>query len=148
MAQIQSNLDQVFKDILGKLNTDVPDKILREVATEIYENSVDRIFNKGLNTDYRKIGKYAKSTKILRARRGLQTTYVDLTFTGYLKSIYKLKKTSKGYNIVFTELYGKRISGFMEDHFRCKIFGLTDKDVRLANKTISDYVKKINAKKK
>ena len=145
---ITSNLDKVLRDLQNAINTQIPDKVLKDVATQIYNNTVDRIFVKGLNTDYRKIGKYAKSTKILRAKRGLQTTYVNLTFTGYLKSIYRLKKTKDGYNIMFTELYGKRISGFMEDHFKCKIFGLTDKDAALAKRVINAYVKKLNAKKK
>jgi hypothetical protein len=153
MATIVSNLEQVIKRLEGKLkfingeDTNLPGNVITEIAKTIYKNTIQRIFINGLSTNHRKIGKYAKSYKKLRAKKGLQTTFVDLTFTGHLKTTYQLKKKGSSYIIGFTDPGSVRIAGYMEQKFKCKIFALTDKDVTAAEKIIQNWVKKVNSGK-
>lgn len=141
MATVTSNIDQIIKRLENKLSVELPNKVVKDISEEIFESSIARIFINGLNTNFRKIGKYSKSYKLTRSKHGLQTTFVNLQFTGHLRSLYRLKKKGDYYSIGFTDSYGSRIAGYMEQKFKCKIFALTDKDVILAQKIINKWIK-------
>src|ERR1035437_2177967 len=135
------NLSQEIKRLENKLDVNLSNQYKEKICKNIYNVVMNRIFTLGLNNNNSKIGKYAKSTKILRLKRGLQSTFVDLTFTGQLKSTYKLRINGNSYSIEFTSNYGRRISQYLEDHFRCNIFAIGDKDVTEATKMIKDFSK-------
>ena len=145
----ESNLNRVISVIQKKLSVESINELTKEIATNIYNSSVDRIFNKGLNVKGTKIGKYKKSTKLIRQRKGLQTAFVDLTFTGLFKRYYKLRKLGfKGYTIGFpaNNLYGEYITVWNEKRFKCKIFGITKEDNKMVDDLIKKFIIKVNKK--
>jgi hypothetical protein len=84
------------------LNRDKSDVIL-EPMKNLEKDMKERIFEKGLNSKGSKIGKYGsyysseyKSLWIpLRQKRGLQTKFVDLKFTGDLMNSFVAEKDEK-----------------------------------------------------
>ena len=56
--------------------------------------------SKGLDVNDKSFGDYAESTKIIRKKKGLQTAFIDLDFTGRsTKSITTKKKSDTNYTL-------------------------------------------------
>lgn len=148
--EIKSNLDKVIRELQERISVKAINELTKEVAETIYQNSVKRIFNNGRALDGSKIGNYRKSTKIARRKRGLQTSYVDLTFTGTFRRLYKLRKLGfAGYVIGFPpgNLYGEYIISHNERRFGKKIFGLTKNDQKIAKGLVDKFIISANKSK-
>lgn len=84
MFKIDSNISQVKNDVNTTFKQLISaDKILRTAALDAVVLISDRVQQQGLKTDGSPIGKYTNAEYInKRNKKGLQTSYVDQTFTG------------------------------------------------------------------
>jgi hypothetical protein len=137
---ITSNLDGFLENVKKTLASK---DLLKEVANAVYKESKRRIFDDGLNVNNEKIGNYRPTTAAIRRRLGLRTDYVNLTFTGVMKRGYRLRSTSIGYVIGFDDVRNQELVRYNEDHFRCRIFGLSRDDERVAQSVIEKYIKNL-----
>lgn len=146
--EYKSNLNDVIKKFqLEFLSDSAQEELIETVAKGVFENNKRNIFDKGLNFAGSQIGHYSQVTKRIRQKLGLETNYVNLTFTGYMKKIYRMRKSQKwGYTIGFTEPYGAVVAQKNERHFKAKIFGLTKSDEKVAKAIITKYIKKFKNK--
>jgi hypothetical protein len=87
---MESNLNSVVSNILGKLNSiSDPDKVLRSSAIDTVALISDRIQQQGLKSNGTPIKSfYSFEYSQKRRRNGLQTQYIDLTFTGDMLADY------------------------------------------------------------
>lgn len=146
--EYHSNLDKVIKQMQKKIGPKAIDLLVKDIATNIWKASVKRIFVNGINVNGTKIGKYSRFTKVVRSRKGLQTAFVDLTYTGAMKNNYRVRKSkSLGYVIGFSEQYGVKLAAKNEERFKCKIFGITKDDEKLTDDIIKKFILDINKKK-
>lgn len=109
--------NQKLEDIINGLDdaiTIAKAKSVQVINAEIQE----RIFNKGQDIKYSKIGDYSEAYKKTRTKRGFQVQYVDLTFETNLKQSIVTNKSQ----VLFKNEYGKTISKYNEDRFRKRIF--------------------------
>ena len=101
-----------------------------------------RIFNKGLNSNATKIGKYkAKAWEKKRAETGRQTDYVDLEYTGQLRNSMQVVKTGKDEVVlaIVTDLDYKKAKG-NEERRKETIFLPTVEEQKDVELYISDLV--------
>lgn len=118
-------------------NIDVQDALRQaivEAKPQLIEANREQL-RQGLLTDGGKIGNY-KSTNYIRKRqkKGLQTAYVDLKYTGALYSQIDAYVT-KNNTVMFSRV---EYATHMEDYYATKsahIFGLTDANVQSISTT-------------
>lgn len=87
------------------------------------DNLKDRIFGSGLDASGKEIGKYGRyySTKYkslwipLRQKRGLQTSYVDLKFSGKLMESLESERQDDGYVYGFNSSEEYQKASFQEE---------------------------------
>lgn len=84
MITIVTNMDQVLKASLKQLESLLDDdKITRQAALDAVALVSNRVQNDGKKTDGSEIQSfYSKGYASKRSKKGLQTNFVDLTFTG------------------------------------------------------------------
>lgn len=78
-GQLLASFDRMVQELAD------PDKLFRKPLFDLYALVSERIQQKGLRTDGTPIGGYrgySEMSKELRKRKGLQTDFIDLTFTG------------------------------------------------------------------
>ena len=116
--------EQKIKKIISQID-DVIEIAKAESVQTIYGNSLIRIFDKGEDKYNNKIGTYNPNFKLngvnyieLRKKKGLQTQFVDLTFTTSLNKSIVADNTK----IFFRNEYGQRISRANEVNFNKRIF--------------------------
>ena len=95
-----------IEDLLRDLRQ-LPETVQEGVDRALIGDSVDVAdinrdqLSKGLDINNNPFGTYAESTKKIRSKRGLQTGFIDLDFTGRSKrSIDVKKKNNSRYNVV------------------------------------------------
>ena len=104
---------------------------LDEAAPTTHDTQVlPRIFEKGLKPDLAKIGEYRSDKyKEVRRKKGLQVAYIDMKFTGDLKSEFsqpKRKVGGKTPSIAFNVLSAENKEKAVENEKRRgPIFGLS-----------------------
>lgn len=77
--EVERNFERMVRELSD------PDKLFRKPMFDLYAIVSERIQQKGLRTDGTPIGGYkgyAELTKAMRKAKGLQTDFIDLTFTG------------------------------------------------------------------
>lgn len=88
-----------IEDLINDL-TELPDTVQDGVDRAIIGDSVDitdvnrEQMAKGLDINDKPFGDYAESTKAIRKRKGLQTAFIDLNFTGKSSKSLTTKKQS------------------------------------------------------
>jgi hypothetical protein len=118
----------MFEDKIKRIIRDLDNVIeiaKAESVQQIYGDSLQRIFDKGQDKFNNQIGKYnpnfvlnGKNYIQTRKDKGLQTAFVDLTFTTALnKSIARNKD-----QIYFSNSYGRVIAAKNEKNFNKRIF--------------------------
>lgn len=111
----------MYQDKINKILNSIDDviEIAKATATvEIYAYQKDRIFNKGEDKNLQSIGVYSNPYKKIRSKKGLQTAFVDQKFSGNLQQSVTYSKDT----IYFKNEYGKKVSGYNEEHFKKRIY--------------------------
>ncbi len=136
--------DQKIKRIISQLD-DVIRRAKDDATQQIFVNSLNRIFDKGQDKYENQIGKYNPNFAIngknyieLRKSKGLQTQFVDLTFTTSLnKSI-----VADNEKIFFKNTYGQTIAKANEKNFNKRIFAPSRTDKKIFFEFLNDEMTK------
>lgn len=130
----QERIAKVLNDIDNVI------EIAKSIAiNEIYAYSQDRIFNDGKDKYNQQIGTYSDSYKKTRKKKGLQTSFVDLTNTTNLKQSI----TRSNASIFFKNDYGKKISGYNEKRFNRRIFAPSNEEKKIWYDTLNEELTKL-----
>lgn len=137
--------EQKIKRIISQLD-DVIKRAKDDATQQIFVNSLNRIFDKGQDKYENQIGKYNPNFELngknyieLRKSKGLQTQFVDLTFTTYLnKSI-----VADNEKIFFRNTYGQTIAKANEKNFNKRIFAPSRTDKKIFFEFLNDEMIKL-----
>lgn len=137
--------DQKIKRIISQLD-DVIKRAKDDATQQIFVNSLNRIFDKGQDKYENQIGKYNPNFAIngknyieLRKSKGLQTQFVDLTFTTSLnRSI-----VADNEKIFFRNTYGQTIAKANEKNFNKRIFAPSRTDKKIFFEFLNDEMIKL-----
>jgi len=137
--------EQKIKRIISQLD-DVIRRAKDDATQQIFVNSLNRIFDKGQDKYENQIGKYNPNFAIngknyieLRKSKGLQTQFVDLTFTTSLnKSI-----VADNEKIFFKNTYGQTIAKANEKNFNKRIFAPSRTDKKIFFEFLNDEMIKL-----
>ena len=137
--------EQKIKRIIIQLD-DVTNSAKDAGKQQIFINSLNRIFDKGQDKYENQIGKYNPNFELngknyieLRKSKGLQTQFVDLTFTTSLnKSI-----VADNEKIFFRNTYGQTIAKANEKNFNKRIFAPSRTDKKIFFEFLNDEMIKL-----
>lgn len=137
--------EEKIKRIISQID-DVIEIAKSDSVQTIYGNSLVRIFDKGEDKYNNKIGTYNPNFKLngvnyieLRKKKGLQTQFVDLTFTTSLNKSILADKTK----IFFRNEYGQKISKANELNFNKRIFAPSKSEKQTYFDILNDELKKL-----
>lgn len=136
-------MDKVLQRLKVKLSPQSIDTMNKEIAQSIFASNLVRIHSDGKAVNDKEIGQYRPSTKRSRQRKNREISFVDLEVSGRLRLSWKMLKQGFGYVIGFGSKYGADISGYMEDHFKKQIWGVTKEDKEVARNIVARYFKTI-----
>lgn len=131
----------MFQDKIKRILSSIDNVIEIAKATstvEIYAYSKERIFNKGEDKNLQQIGVYSNPYKKTRSKKGLQTAFVDQKFSGSLQQSITYNKDS----VYFKNEYGKKISGYNEEHFKKRIFAPSKTERQIYFDILNDDINK------
>lgn len=111
-------------------------------AQDLLANMSVRIFNIGKDAKGKSIGRYSPEYAEMREAAGLQTTYVDLTFTTDLRNSIVQNENRVG----FKNQYGIEIANRNEEHFNRKIFEPSSDERERAIDIMRDEFNKLYSK--
>lgn len=111
--------------------------VIEGIAAQVLLGEMSfRIFTRGKDQKGNYIGKYSVNYAKYREEKGLQTSYVDLTFsTELLKSI--VQQDNK---VLFKNAYGIEIAKKNERHFKKVIFKYSEAEKKKAIDVIQEEV--------
>ncbi len=95
------------------------------------------------NGKKRKTKYFAGGYANLRNALGKRIDIVDLNFNGTLQANFQNVKIDNGYGIGFLSSKKGLIAEGLEDHFKCKIFGVTDNDKTNINNIVKNWTNKV-----
>ena len=137
--------DQKIKRIISQLD-DVIRRAKDDATQQIFVNSLNRIFDKGQDKYENQIGKYNPNFAIngknyieLRKSKGLQTQFVDLTFTTSLNRAI----VADNEKIFFRNTYGQTIAKANEKNFNKRIFAPSRTDKKIFFEFLNDEMIKL-----
>ena len=137
--------EQKIKRIISQLDNVI--EIAKAKSTQqIFGDTLVRIFDKGQDKYNNQIGKYNPNFAIngknyieLRKSKGLQTSFVDLTFTTSLnKSI-----VANDEKIYFKNEYGQTIAKANEKNFNKRIFAPSKEEKNIFYKILNQELNKL-----
>jgi len=139
----------MFEDKIKRVINNIDNVVViakAEAVQTILANSVQRIFDKGKDKYNNQIGTYNPNFVLngenyieKRKKKGLQTSYVDLTFSTSLnKSIMSNKS-----QIYFKNTYGQIISKANEKNFNKRIFAPSKEEKAVFIDILNDEMKKL-----
>ena len=139
----------MFEDKIKRIISQLDNAIEIAKATSvqtIFGESTSRIFDKGKDKYNNQIGEYNPNFELngenyieKRKKKGLQTAFVDLTFTTSLnKSIVADKK-----KIFFNNTYGEVISKANEKNFNKRIFAPSKEEKNIFYKILNQELNKL-----
>ncbi len=138
--EYKSNIDKILGPLKTKLTARNIQLMNKEIAQSIFASNLRRIHNDGKAVNGKSIGNYRPSTKRYRIKHNREVAYVDLEVNGRLRLSWKMLPNGRnGYVIGFENKYGSDISGYMEDHFKKKIWGVSDEDKKVSERIIKRY---------
>ena len=128
----------MFEDITKKLKQ--IEKYQRIAVSTVFAQHYTRIFVDGKAADGSKIGSYvAGPYKELRAKKGKETSFVDLSFTNAMRKDYKPTKSGT-VAIGFSNTTEAAKADFNEERYGKIIFALSDKEADLYMKTLDELI--------
>ena len=146
MPEYKSNAKNILGPLINQLQgikNNVLDKVTREIAADLVASNISRIHNEGKAVDGSEIGSYAESTKKQRSKKGRQTQYKDLSFTGKLSKEFSFAAVgSNTIGVGFISDYGADLSEIHEQREGKKIWGATQKDERVAEQVAKNRINK------
>jgi hypothetical protein len=126
-------LEQKIKDRISSLKS--ANKVLEVTTDEVMnDNLVDLVQGQmldGENGDGQQIGTYASSTIMARNRKGLQTNYIDLFFTGEFFEGMDVIDSGDSYSVFSSVSYATDL-----DIRYPMIFGVQDENKKLLKDSI------------
>ncbi len=123
------------------LNDVLSDRIYRTACLDSIALISNRIQQKGQKSDGVKIGSYKKNYAKYRDKKGRQSNYIDLTFTGEMIDGLAFSKTSdEEYSIGFSSKKSADKAEWNEARFG-SVFELTEDEISLV---ISEVEVKVN----
>ena len=137
--------EQKIKRIISQLD-DVIKRAKDDATQQIFVNSLNLIFDKVQDKYENQIGKYNPNFELngknyieLRKSKGLQTQFVDLTFTTSLnRSI-----VADNEKIFFRNTYGQTIAKANEKNFNKRIFAPSRTDKKIFFEFLNDEMIKL-----
>lgn len=137
--------EQKIKRIIQSLDNTI-EIAKNEAVQTIYGTALSRIFNRGKDKYNNQIGKYnpkfvlnGKNYIELRKSKGLQTSYVDLTFTTSLNKSIVTNKDS----VYFNNSYGRIIAKENEKNFNKRIFAPSKEEAKIYFDILQDELNKL-----
>lgn len=137
--------DQKIKRIISQLD-DVIKRAKDDATQQIFVNSLNRVFRKGQDKYENQIGKYNPNFELngknyieLRKSKGLQTQFVDLTFTTKLNQSI----VADNEKIFFKNTYGQTIAKANEKNFNKRIFAPSRTDKKIFFEFLNDEMIKL-----
>lgn len=144
--RIESNLQDVIQDLIIKIdNLGDSDKVLRQAAFDADALISDRIQQDGLKANETPIQSfYSVGYAKKRSKGGLQSRFVDLTFSGDMMGDFVPAPIINGWVIGFRSQKNADKAEFNEQRFG-KIFELSNSEKEIIiqgiNETISDILR-------
>jgi len=135
----KSNIPKVLNKLKSKISAAAMSDMYQEIAQSIFASNLVRIHSHGKAVNESGIGHYAESTKRFRIKKHREISFVDLEVSGRLRLSWKMLKQGSGYVIGFSSKYGADISGYMEDHFKKQIWGVTSEDKKVSQNIVKRY---------
>lgn len=138
---------QQYRRNFEKLQIEIANLILNApfaASNDLQGKIVQRVFNKGLDSSGGAIGAYRSESYILRRqRKGLQTGYKDLQFTGAtMESVKNGQGAEEGTAVVgFNNLTQAQIARYNEEREDKKIFAPTLAEQQEAKEFMLQYIK-------
>lgn len=141
---IVSNISDAIKNDIAKIKSlKDPDKTTRILAFDTVAIVSDRIQQKGLKSDGTLIqGKYSGGYSNKRENKGLQTNYVDLTFSGDMMADFLPVQDGPIWGAGFTGKKNADVAEYNERRFG-KIFDLTKEEEKVIENSFNAIVKKL-----
>lgn len=137
--------EQKIKRIISQLD-DVIKRAKDDATQQIFVNSLNRVFRKGQDKYENQIGKYNPNFELngknyieLRKSKGLQTQFVDLTFTTKLNQSI----VADNEKIFFRNTYGQTIAKANEKNFNKRIFAPSRTDKKIFFEFLNDEMIKL-----
>jgi hypothetical protein len=91
-------IEDLYRDIKG-LKATLEDAVERGIigdGFDIAEINREQL-NSGLDANGERLGSYTETTKKIRQKRGLQTEFIDLNFTGHSQKTITTEKNGSSY---------------------------------------------------
>ena len=139
----------MFEDKIKRIISQLDNAIEIAKATSvqtIFGESTSRIFDKGKDKYNNQIGEYNPNFELngenyieKRKKKGLQTAFVDLTFTTSLNKSIVADKTK----IFFNNPYGEVISKANEKNFNKRIFAPSKEEKNIFYKILNQELNKL-----
>lgn len=139
----------MFEDKIKRIISQLDNVIEIAKATSvqtIFGESTSRIFDKGKDKYNNQIGEYNPNFELngenyieTRKKKGLQTAFVDLTFTTSLNKSIVADKTK----IFFNNPYGEVISKANEKNFNKRIFAPSKEEKNIFYKILNQELNKL-----
>lgn len=147
MPFYKSNAKEVLGSLRGKLEglqSNVLDKVVREVAIDLVASNQSRIHNDGKAVNGSDIGDYTDGKyKKKREDKGKRIDKVNLDFSGKLSKEFSLEAVgSSEIGVGFLTDYGANLQEVLEEKYKKKIWGATQEDERIANKIATNRINK------
>jgi hypothetical protein len=141
----ESNLGAVANNLISRLGSlQDADKVLRTAALDTVALISDRIQQKGLKTDGTLIKSvYSVGYAAKRAKKGYQTNFVDLTFTGDMLADYTaVPDGTDSYVAGFRSEKSAQKAEFNEDRFGT-VFQASNEEVDILIQGVNESINKI-----
>lgn len=144
MITIISNIDQVTQNLVLKLDSLLDaDKVTRQAALDAVAIISNRVQNDGLKTDGSPIqSSYSDGYGKRRSKKGLQTEFVDLTFTGDMMDSLLPFQNNGDWVVGFNSAKQAQKAEWNEIRFG-KVFDLSGNEIDTIQKGINERVGKI-----
>lgn len=137
----ESNLSDVVSGLIVKVNSlNDADKLFRQAALDTVALISDRVQQDGLKTNETPIKSfYSLGYGKKRKKKGLQTQFVDLTFSGDMMGEFLPAPYNDGWVVGFRTQKQGDIADFNEQRFGL-VFNLSDKESETVIKGITGVV--------
>lgn len=134
IQQVKNNVNSTFKQLISA------DKILRIAALDAVVLISDRVQQHGLKTDESPIGKYTSDQYInKRNKKGLQTSYVDQTFTGDMLGDFIPEPESQTSYVVGFRGKNAQIAEYNEMRYGI-LYQLSDKEKQIIYDNVNNQI--------
>jgi len=139
--KIESNLSSVIQDLSFKITSlEDADKLFRVAAFDSVALISDRVQQDGLKTNETPIKSfYSVGYAKKRKKKGLQTQFIDLTFSGDMMGDFVPAPIIGGWAAGFRGGKSSEKADWNEDRFGT-IFNLSTDELNVVTKGINDYI--------